>query len=435
LKSLQENIKKIFKNSLVKKGIAFTFFSTINNGLNFFLILILSIYLSKEDFGILNLFNVLFLIISVLISLGTQSYFGIAFFKRKRDCLIRSLNSIVVISSVVFLFLGIIIFAFPQTLENILGFSTKYQFYALILCLLQLFYTTNLEVYRLEEKPLCYGVLSSIWAIVNFLFTIVFCIFLHKGWTGRIDAQLLSALIIFLINIIILYRKEYLKFKRPHKRHYIETLKFGLPLVPHNSTVWLRQGFDRYIINFFHGAIVVGSYSFAYTLSGIILMIGTAFNATNSVYIFKRLSDPDISDRSVLSKQIYLMTLLFGVITIFGGVVSYCLITFFIPKYIDAIPYLLPLFLAAFFQCVYYLFVNYLLYYNKTKTLMYITFSISIFHFLLSLLLTKYSILCTAYISLLSNFIICILVIFHANKTFRLFNIVNKYKIRNYELL
>ena len=430
LTSFKTKISQLLESSLIKKGIMFTLFATLNNGLNFLLIFILSIYLSKEDFGVLNLFNVLIIIVSVLISLGTQSYFGVIFFKKTHDYLIRILNSILIISTVVLSFFVIIVLFFPTIISGFLGFSTQYQIYALILCYLQLFYTINLEVYRLEEKPIQYGVLSLIWISINFILTVVFCISLKNGWTGRVDAQVISAIVLFVINIIILYRKDFIKLKLPNKTHYLKTLKFGLPLVPHNSTVWIRQGFDRYIINFFHGAALVGSYSFAYNLSGIILMIGTAFNSTNSVYIFKKLTNEKVeSINKSLSKQIYLMTILFAVITVVGYIISYFVIVLFLHKYLDAIQYLIPLFIAAFFQCIYYLFVNYLLFFDKTKTLMYITFSISIFHFILSFLLTRYSVLFTTYLSLISNFLICCFVIYYANNTFLLFNF-KKVKLR-----
>jgi len=423
---------KILKSSLIKKGITFTLFAILNNALNFFLIFVLSIYLSKSDFGLLNLFNVLILIVSVLISLGTQSYFGIAFFQNKFENLLKFLNSILIITFLVSIAFLMLIVAAPGSLSNLLGLSTKYQLYVLILCLFQVFYTINLEVFRLEEKPISYGLLSFIWITLNFALTISLCIWIKNGWTGRVHAQLISALVMFIINIIILNNKKYVKFVKPQKKHFTQVLSFGLPLVPHNSTIWIRQGFDRYIINYFYGAVLVGTFSFAYNLSGIILMIGTAFNSTNSVYIYKKLTSKSGEVNALLFKQIYFMTLLFAIITICGYFFSYFFIILFIPKYLDSIQYLFPLFLAAFFQCIYYLFVNYLLFYKNTKTLMLITFSISILHFILSFFLTKYSILFTAYLSLISNFLICLSVIFFTNKTIKLINFKSIMRLPEY---
>lgn len=413
------------KNNLIRKGILFTVFASLNNGINFLLIFLLSIYLTKEDFGVLNLFNVFILVLSVLISVGTQSYFGVVFFKKNRIYLIQILNSILLISCVVFVLFLLLIIILPDTLSNLLGFSSEYQFYGLTLCLLQLYYSLNLEVFRLEEKPIQYGILSLFWVVSNFAFTYLFCISYKNGWVGRVDAQIISAVIVFLVNLIVMYKMGYLRLLIPTKIQISKTLNFGLPLVPHNSTVWIRQGFDRYIINFFHGAAMVGNYSFAYNLSGVLLMIGTAFNSTNSVYIFKTLKSNKDENKPQLVKQIYLMIVLFASLTVIGYLLSIFVVNFFIPKYRDSIVYFLPLFFAAFFQCVYYLFVNYLLFFNKTRLLMYITFSISIFHFLVSFAITRYSVVYVAYLSLISNFLICLIVIFYTNKKCNLFSKVN----------
>lgn len=418
IKALFLNIKS---STSIKNGILFTFFATVNNGLNFLLIFILSVYLSKEDFGVLNLFNVLLLIITVIISLGTQSYFGIVYFKKNKYYLNKVLNAIFIISVITFIILIIFIIVFSTFLTNILGFSTIYQIYALIICFFQLFYSINLEIYRLEEKPIQYGMMTLVWLLLNFIITLVFCICFKYGWVGRVDAQVIASLILIVANVVFLRKKGYLKIDFPRWSFYSKVLKFGLPLIPHSSTVWIRQGFDRYIINLYFGATLVGAYSFAYTFSGVIMMIGTAFNATNSVYIYKNLQKNDIEQtRRVLSKQIYIMTFIFLFVTIIGILVGYLIVLFFIPKYTDALKFMIPLGLAAFFQCIYYLFVNYLFYFNKTKNLMYITFSISIVHFACSFFLTRYSVVFTAYLSLISNILICLFVAYFANKTFPL---------------
>lgn len=421
------DFRKLTKNKEIVKGAIFTFFATLNNGLNFLLIFILSVYLSKDDFGVLNLFNTFILIITVFISLSTQSYFSVAYFKKSKEELERTVNSIVIISFLTFLCFLIVIFLFSDKISILIGFSTKYQIYAVIICFLQLFYTFNLEIYRLEEKPIKYGVLTSVWVVFNFLITLYFCLILRQGWFGRANAQILSAIIFFVFNIYFLNKRGYFNWKFPHKKDFVESMKFGLPLIPHNSTVWIRQGMDRYFLNFFYGAALVGSFSFAYNFAGIIMMVGTAFNATNSVYIYKNLKKGENEQiKKKLISQIKIMSALFFIITIVCILVSYLIIKFALPKYIDAIPYLLPLCLMGFFQCIYYLFVNFLFFFNRTKTLMYITFSISLLHLGFSFLFTRYSSIYTAYLGLISGIIICILVILQSNNIYPLFNLKRK---------
>jgi O-antigen/teichoic acid export membrane protein len=179
--------------------------------------------------------------------------------------------------------------------------------------------------------------------------------------------------------------------------------------LPHNSTTWLRSGMDRYFISFFFNSALLGVYSFAYNLSGILLMMGTAFNSINSVYIFKALSNKDQVVRSI-EQQIKFMIKLYFIIALLGFTASIIIIKLFIPKYLDSIRFLAPFFIAALIQCYYYLFVNFILFYKQTKKLMFITFSVSIIHAILSFLLTRYSVSYTVYLHVISNVTICFLV-------------------------
>ena len=195
-------------------------------------------------------------------------------------------------------------------------------------------------------------------------------------------------------------KRGYFTIKIPEKKIIIDTLKFGIPLIPHNISFWFRQGLDRNIINYFFTATEVGIFSFAMNFANIISIVGNAFNATNSVFIYKQLSNNNEKVQTTLRKQEHLMFLFFLGLSIVTFITVSLFIPIFLPKYKDAIYLLPPLCLSAFFQCIYLLYVNYLFFYKKTRLLMYITFSLSFIQGMLSLCLTRYGMIWTAYISL-----------------------------------
>ena len=413
-------IKQFSNNSTIRNGAIFAFFAALNNGLNFVIILLLSLYLSKIDFGIINLFNVYTLIISVSITLGTQSYFGVVFFKKPKEEVKKLLTGIYIISLFALLSFFTIIMFFSQQLERLLLFKLNYQLLGLFYCFFQIFYNLTLEFYRLEERALKYGILSAIWIVSNLLFTILFCVIWDFGWEGRAFVQLLISIPFFLYSLSLLHRRAYIYFGIPSRSYFKELINFGVPLIPHNSTVWMRQGLDRYFINFYYGAAVVGSYSLAYNFAGLIMMLGTSFNASNSVFIYKALREYNDETKSKIIRLTVFSAIFFLIVTLFSIVGIYLFINFLAPKYTDAIPFIIPLCLMGFFQCLYYLFVNYLFYYNKTKGLMMITFGVSLIHVLLAFFLVKYSSLFLAYIGLFSTFLICVLVMIYSHKTYPL---------------
>lgn len=131
-----------------------------------------------------------------------------------------------------------------------------------------------------------------------------------------------------------------------------------------------------------------------------------AFNASYSVNIYKTLATANIDSVKLLRRNCWYLVCVYFVITLLIFLFASLLIPFAFPQYNDCIIYLFPLCGGAMFQCFYLVYVNILFFYKRTKILMYITFTCSLLHCIMSLLLTKYGVIYTAYISLFSNMLI-----------------------------
>jgi Membrane protein involved in the export of O-antigen and teichoic acid len=409
-------LKKLNSNQTFRNGILFTFFSFLNNGISFILLIILAKFISPDGYGKLNLFNTFISIVSIVISLSSNGYISVSFFRKSREDFSKVINSVFIITTVCFLFVLSIQLLFSGVFVYYVGLSINYQLIALLICYFQIFNSVNLDIWRLEEKPIKYGLYSLSIATLNFTVTLLLIISFKQGWVGRLNAQFSVALIYFIISLFFLVKRKLLTWNPPNWKLIKETLLFGLPLVPHLASSWIRQGLDQYIVNFYHSVENVGLFGFAFNFANIILIIGTAFNASNSVYIFKSLSNYSVDIEQKLKKQTRSMIIFFIVLTLLIFIVSYLFIYNALPKYKGSLIYLLPLCISTFFQSIYLLYVNYLFYYKKTDILMYITFSVSILHLALSYALTRYSIQFTAYISLISNFLIFVLVFVYSKK-------------------
>lgn len=394
------NIQSLLHNSSLKRGTLFTIFSFANNGISFLLLIILANYITPNEYGQLNLFNILISLLSIFISLSTIGYIPVSFFKKTQKEFRQVINTVLFTSTSTLVLISFILLIFNQSVEKWVGISTQYQFIALLICYMQLYTSINLEIWRIEEKTIAYGFYSLSSVILNFGLSLLLIIIFHQGWLGRVYAQMLVVSIFFILSIIIMIKRGYLTIKIPEKKIIIDTLKFGIPLIPHNISFWFRQGLDRNIINYFFTATEVGIFSFAMNFANIISIVGNAFNATNSVFIYKQLSNNNEKVQITLRKQEHLMFLFFLGLSIVTFITVSLFIPIFLPKYKDAIYLLPPLCLSAFFQCIYLLYVNYLFFYKKTRLLMYITFSLSFIQGILSLCLTRYGMIWTAYISL-----------------------------------
>lgn len=393
-------VSGLIHNKNVRHGILYTVFSFINSGISFVLLLILAKYLTPGDYGYLNLFTTFVTLINIVISLCSVSYISVCFFQKPRE----QLNQVIVIAlsttTIMLFILAGLLLVTPGIAEQIVGVPIRYLWLGLLICYFQVYNTLNLDIWRLEEKPLQYGIYGVTFAICNFILTFWLIVGLHYNWTGRVFAWTGLSIIYFIISIIFLIKRRYLSISKPQLSLVKETFIYALPLIPHTASFWLKQGLDRYIINYFHNQTAVGYFSFAMNLAAIITIVGSAFNSTNSVYIYKKLADGYGNAKNVLQKQTRIMTFVFMLVSVIVMIFATSLIHFFIPRYKNSLPYILPLCLGAFFQCIYLLWVNYLFYYKKTRQLMHITISTAFIQVILSLLLTPYSPTYTAYISM-----------------------------------
>ena len=345
------------------------------------------------DYGRLSMFNTIVTLLGFFIGLSTYGYGSVSFFQNKYLDFKKDLTSVIIIHSITFLFFLLLASIISDKVILNLEMTRPLLFFAVLICFSNRIFTILQDILRIKQKVLQYGIWSCLNTLANFILTIVLVIMLKRGWVGKINSQLICSLIFGILSLIFFYRHKLILLDKNWER-YKTILIFGIPLIPHLAATWIRQGLDRYIINYNHSTYEVGIFSFALNLASVIIMIGTAFNSTNSVTIYSILGNKDktVNDKKVLlKKQTREITILTIGISFLFVFLIIPVIHFLLPKYENSIPYFLILSIYGLLQSLYFLYCNYFFYYKDTKKLMYITFFSSLLHLLLSLVLTKYS--------------------------------------------
>lgn len=400
------NLQRILNNSNVRNGAFFALFSFINMGLNFIIMLALARFILPDSYGQLSLFTTMVTILSMFICLGVNSYKSVKFFNSDKLTIQRLINVTLIITLLVYMIILVAIVSLPSFFTSVLGVDTLYQFYALTYCLTQIVCSELLDVWRLEEKVWRYGTFTILSMAGNLVLTLLLVGTMNFDWQGRVYAMLITSVVFSLLSVYVLKRKGYLILIKPRKDDFKEAVQYGLPLIPHGISFWLRQGFDRYVINAFISQTVVGLFSFAFNFANVIQIIGSAFNSSNSVYIFKTLSGITALQFEGFQRNCRLLVFFYIGLTLVVFLGSSLFIPILFPNYSEAVPYILPLCIGSMFQCFYLVYVNILLFYSKTKQLVCITFTFSLLHAALSLMLTKYGVIYTVCIPILVNSLI-----------------------------
>lgn len=409
--SLFKHITTLLRSKAVRNGGTFAVFSFFNKGISFILLTILARYISPADYGELSLFNTLVTLLSFFTGLSTAGYLSVSFFKETKEKFKEDLTVICLITVTVTLVLLFLFFVTDQWLSGILKVSVKYIFLGLLISFANVFVGLNLDYFRVQEKLTWYGILSSSFALLNFGLALYLVVARNMNWHGQVYALTACNVIFALIALFFFFRNKLFCLPKSWVA-YKKVIIWGLPIIPHLASGWVKQGLDRYIIDGTHTMNDVGIFSFSLTLANIIIIIGQAFNQTNSVNLYQTLSSSDTNENKLISlhrkeKFLSLVYLVMVVVVTIGGSIF---IPILMPKYTACVPYFLVLSFYGFLQCIYFLFCNYLFYYDCTKQLMLITFGSSIIHFLLSFWLTRYSLYFTCFIYVFSIMIVVLLV-------------------------
>jgi O-antigen/teichoic acid export membrane protein len=418
-------IKNIVKHDLFKSSLIYTICDATNKAVPFFILPILSHYLLPADYGVVANFGVFTGIVALLISVNIDGAISVNYHRlNHQELRVYVFNALLICfcSFFILIFLG---FLLRSWIYGIINIPFEYQFLGIIMCLMNLFTTLNLALWRQEEKPLYFGIYEITNTVFNLLASVIFVIILKLNWEGRISAMLLTSFCYGLISIYFLFKRKYIKitFK---KKYFIDALLFGLPLIPHSISFWIRSGIDRAIITKFWGTESVGLYSTGFLFGTFISFLVGAFNNAYSPYLYKTLSNNNKEELKSSKYRLVRMTyyIMFGLIIsgVFFMFLSYFILKYlFDERYWEAREYIYWAIAAQVGQGFYIMFVNYIFYSRKTKQLAYITFSCAICHAIISFFLVQYSgPIGAAYSSVIISFLNFVIVAIYSSRVYKM---------------
>lgn len=385
--------KKIFANKLLKSTMIYTLCDAINKGVPFLILPLLSYYLSPSDYGIVANFGVLLAICTIFVSISVDGVISVNYYKISKEELskyIFNALSLIIGSSIIVFFL---FYIFKTQIYINFRIPYIYTILIIVMALASTLTTMNLSLWRLEENPVHFGIYQISQTILNILISLFLVINLGMGWIGRIQGMLISAIIFGIFSLFILFKRGYLKI------NFDSTIRkaillFGLPLIPHTLSLWVRSGIDRIFITNMYGESATGLYATGFQFGILVSFIMTAFNNAFVPYLYKSLSEPDNlklqeNKKKLKKATFYGMIGLIFLCVFFYSISIIILENFFSAQYIDSKVFILWAILSQVFQGYYLFFVNYIFFAKKTKSLAVITFSVSIVQVILSYLLLK----------------------------------------------
>lgn len=373
--------KGISKNIFI-----YGFTNGIKSLVPFIMLPILTSYLSTTDYGTLALIEVTILFLMPAISLNIHASINVEYFKLKSKDLSKYITNAILLSFISFIIFSICFIIFQDFFSNLLKIKKSLILLLPFFAGLRVITEIVLGIFQVSDQPKKFAVFTIMQTLLDFLFSFILIVKYNSGYIGRLIGIYFSFSFFNIVAFVYLFKKNLigkLNFKFSKK-----ILNFGIPLIPHAIGGTIMAMSDRYFISYFYNNDSVAYYTASYQLSAIMLLVGVSVNQAWAPILFKLLKEKQ------KIKKIYMMLFSFVILFIIIFFIIFLskniLFNFLIDKkYISAKIYFLSLLTGFLFQSIYFLFTNFLFFYNKTKTLATITIFGAIFNIALNYFFIK----------------------------------------------
>lgn len=373
---------KLFRNAFI-----YTVSEIIVSAVPFFLLPILTRYLTPNEYGIIATFQILFTIIAGFVLLDIHGVISVNYFKLdilQLRIYIGNVAFIIIINFVIFLIVSSLL---KSPLSNLIKFPENWLPNIVIIALFQAIITIGLTLWQVEQNPLIYGIFQISHTTINVLLSLIFIVWFKWGWEGRLYGIMISSIAFGVIAIIRMRR--YVKFSL--KRKYIyDALHFCIPLIPHTLGGLLMLATGRLLINVMVNVAETGIYTVGYQVGMVINLLAASFNKAWAPFLFEKLKENNYETKIKIVKFTYLYLAAITLLAILLTCAAPEILSFLVSSnFRSADKYVLWIAAGYAANGMYFMVVNYIFYAKKTFILAWITLLASIVNAVLCYFLIK----------------------------------------------
>ena len=226
------DVSYIFKHKLFKNTFIYAGSDVINQAIPFFLLPIMTRYLTPIDYGIVATFSVLLAVMGVFAGLSMHGAIGVNFFKLNKEELKKYVGNVFFIIFISFILVYTLTYILKPCLSLFTKFPEKWISNISIVALFQFFFTVTIVLWQVEQKSLPYGLFQISKTILNVSLSLIFVVLLGWGWQGRLLGTIITSIVFGLLSIFIIIKRKYITISF-NKEYIKDALFFGVPLIPH----------------------------------------------------------------------------------------------------------------------------------------------------------------------------------------------------------
>lgn len=314
-------------------------------------------YLSREDYGLLNLFTVISGILIPFFGLGIDQAAGYLYWDYSGER--KKLNGFISTTILMLLLIGVVLTVagifFGIPLVNIF-FANGNRFslwpFLLLAMLYPLFMALNrffLNYYRNEENIKKYAILNISALVLITAGSVCGVIIFNMGAKGAVEGRVIGFCGIVLLYMFYELNRRGISFD---KRIAMLLLKMGGPLFLSTLVSSIAYIGDRLIVERFSTLEMLGIYGFSVTLASVIEISMSALGNALIPGIYKSLLDGDENDTNLRAQLFFFPYLIMALSVLFIAAITPLEILLISPRFHESLQYI-PLLCAGFLPRVF----------------------------------------------------------------------------------
>ena len=357
--------------------------------MNFFLLPVLTFYLSKSDYGHLGFIVSVVAIASIYIGLWPSNFIMAKFSSFGKEKMSLYMYNILIITAVTFFLCMGLMFLFQDSLfanfENKSELIVLISIYTLFVVIFNIFNT----IIQLEKNAFKYALFQSIYMFSSLGLALLLIIVFHFDWHGKFYAELL---ILFLLCIYIFYyfiKEGYLSFSYDVAK-LKELFAYLFPMTFHVIGLFLMGTADKVFLAKYLTLEAVGIYTIAMTMSIIVNIVYDSAIKAWEPYFFEKIQTSKASDMNFIIKTLLLYEA-FVIVSAFVYIqlVPYIFDIMIDEKFNDSLHYIPLLVIGFSFEGLRKPLASFLMYQDRVKTLGFISLVAAIVNIVLNIILIK----------------------------------------------
>ncbi len=301
-KKLLGSERKLLTNALI-----FTLSTVVNKGMNFFILPVLTYYLTKADYGMLSLITSITTIAVIYIGFFPSNFIMVKFSKFKKEgmapyisnMLFLMLSSLVVVWGILFLLRSHLFVHYEE--------RTLLVFLIAVICFFQVFSFILSTLIQLEQNALKYAAVQFVQTIATLSLALLLIIHFQWGWKGKFYAEFFIYGLFALFTFVYMVRHRYVRFDiDPAKIR--ELVRYLFPLTFFVLGLFLMGTVDKIFIANMVGLEEAGVYGIAVTMTFIINMVYDAVLKAWEPQSYQLLESGKAEDRKKVVQVTYLFS-------------------------------------------------------------------------------------------------------------------------------